>query len=288
MENFIDLHIHSNKSSDGDLSPEEIIVLAKKAGFTAISISDHDSLDAYPEALEKGKKYGIEVIPNIEVTTNFNGRELHILFPFIKWKSKEIESFIKKIKKRRFRLALKRIEKLKEIGFNISMDEVLESSQGTPPLGTAIAKVILEKERTNPRLEKYFEKDTFKAPYRFYKDYFEENKPAYVHFENIPAEEAIKIGKSFGGVPVLAHPGASFCRIETGDAIILKKAGLKGLEVWTSYHNEELTEKYLKMALDNGLIPSAGSDFHGKIKPIVTIGMVKGDYRILEDLKKRR
>jgi len=79
----VDLHIHSNKSSDGDFSPFHIIQLSKKNKLRAISIADHDTVAAYPEALELGEEEGIEVIPSLELTTLFGDREFHLLLPLL-------------------------------------------------------------------------------------------------------------------------------------------------------------------------------------------------------------
>ena len=85
MDDRVDLHIHSNRSSDGDFSPEHIVNLAKEANLRAIAISDHDTVDAYPETIKHGEENGVEIIPSIELTTLFEGREFHLLCPFINW-----------------------------------------------------------------------------------------------------------------------------------------------------------------------------------------------------------
>ena len=132
---FIDLHIHSNKSSDGDLTPLEICEIAKRKGLRAISIADHDTLEAYPEALLAGKNNGIEIIPNIELTTSFEGREFHLLLPFLDWTNNKFYEILKKAKKLREIEAKKRVEKLRELGFDISWEEVKEKTRTQPPLG---------------------------------------------------------------------------------------------------------------------------------------------------------
>ncbi|MBC8358451.1 MAG: PHP domain-containing protein, partial [Candidatus Aminicenantes bacterium] len=101
MQGKIDLHIHSNKSSDGDFSPFHIIQLSKEKRLRAISITDHDTVAAYPEVLQLGEEEGIEVIPSIELTTLFNGREFHLLLPFINWKKKILLDFINQVSEKR-------------------------------------------------------------------------------------------------------------------------------------------------------------------------------------------
>jgi predicted metal-dependent phosphoesterase TrpH len=90
-------------------------------------------------------------------------------------------------------------------------------------------------------------------------------------------------------VPVLAHPGAYFENATKEDLVQLKERGLAGLEVFTSYHKPEQTRFYAEVAKELDLVPTAGSDFHGRIKPHVTFGLIKdGHYGMVEELQKRR
>ncbi len=289
---YIDLHIHSNKSSDGDLTPFEICKIAKEKNLKAISIADHDTLQAYPEALLAGKKFGIEVIPNIELTTSFQGREFHLLLPFIDWTNKEFYEILNKVNNQRVQEAKRRVEKLMELGFDISWEEVQKKVKSHPPLGVVIAKILLDKEakKKNSPLHKYLEgeKKSF-APYRFYQDYFTEGKPAYFPKIQIDIRKAIKEGKRYKAVPVLAHPGSYFQKATEKDILQLKEEGLVGLEVFTFYHTPEQTNYYLEIAKKLDLVPTTGSDFHGRIKPHIRIGELKeGGYWMIEELRKRR
>jgi predicted metal-dependent phosphoesterase TrpH len=271
MNDRIDLHIHSNKSSDGDFSPFHIIHMAKKTGLKAISISDHDTVAAYPEALALGEKAGVEVIPGIELSTVFDSREFHLLLPFVLWGTKAVKRLESDVKKRRALTARERVNKLRGLGFDISWKEVIQKSGAFPPLGVTIAQVLLD------------------APYLFYKDFFMEGKPAFVPSKDISLLDMLDIVGETGGVPVLAHPGASFQNVNKKDLSLLKSRGLKGLEVYTSYHNEEQTRNYKRLAEEFDLVPTAGSDFHGMIKPHITFGSVKeGGYWMIDKLRKRR
>lgn len=282
----VDLHIHSNRSSDGDLSVEEIVKLAS-GRLRAISISDHDTLDAYPEALETGNSYQVEVIQSVEITTNFNGKELHILSPFVE-KRGQILELLEKLKDGRMFLAEERIKKLQKIGFSIKIDDVLSLSSNAIPIGTSIARFLFLSQPDHPLLKKYLEEPA-KAPYRFYKDYFEPGGAAYVPFNYVSTEEAIEAVINSGGVPVLAHPGASFCKVDKDELSYLRRKGLEGVEVWTSYHSQEKKLFYFQLSIELELIPTPGSDFHGSIKPHVHFASIEeGDYSIVEMLRERR
>lgn len=292
MPGPVDLHIHSCNSSDGDFTPLHLVRLAREQGFAAISISDHDTTAAYPEALRYGEEEGVEVIPGIELTTLFGEREFHLLLPFIDWRSKILKTLVERVADGRIAEARARVAKLQELGFDLEWEEVEKASSPFPPLGVTIAQVLLlkGKESGEPSFSKYFSSENaMLAPYVFYKDYFVEGKPAFVPRQNISLLEVLKIVPKTGGVPVLAHPGAAFQRVTRTDLAVLCRNGLAGLEVYTTYHDATQTQQYLEWARDFDLVPTAGSDFHGTIKPHVPFGRIKdGDYSMVEKLKQRR
>lgn len=286
-----DLHIHSKYSSDGDLSPKEIIFLAQEKKLKAISIADHDSVGAYPEALEVAQGTGVEVIPSVELTTLYDEREFHLLLPFADWKHPTLLGFIRQVHEARIDEAKERIRKLQQLGFDISYEEAIKKGSSSPPLGVVIAKRLLEKDsaRNDSRLTKYFEAGNVKfAPYIFYEDYFRPGKPAYVPKKIVSILEVLSRAAEFGAAPVLAHPGADFEQATFEDLERLKDYGLVGLEVFSTYHDERMTAIYLDMARRLDLVATAGSDFHGRIKPHVAFGCVRdGSYSMVEALRQR-
>jgi len=288
----VDLHIHSNKSSDGDFTPSQIVHLAKEMGLRAISITDHDSVDAYPEALNIGKEIGLEVIPGVELTTLFTDREFHLLIFFVAWERAIVKDLVKKVADRRFIEAKGRVDKLQKLGFSIEWEEVIQEAAPHPPLGVTIADVLLKKAEKNadPLFKKYLnENSRMYAPYLFYKDYFADGRPASVPRQNIYLKDVLELAPQIGGVPVLAHPGASFEQVTREDLEVLKGFGLQGLEVYTSYHENSMAEYYKGLALELDLVATAGSDFHGRIKPQVPFGSLNnGGYWMVEELRKRR
>jgi predicted metal-dependent phosphoesterase TrpH len=292
MQGQVDLHIHSNKSSDGSLSPFHIVQLAREKNLEAISISDHDTVAAYPKALQFGEDAGVEVIPGIELTTLFNEREYHLLLPFVNWKKKTIFKLIAQASKKRIKEAKERVLKLQEIGFEISWKEILKNTRSGPPLGVTIAQVLLSKaeSKKSPALKKYLNGTNRNfAPYLFYEDYFTKGKPAWVPKRNLDLLDVLKVAPQTGAVPVLAHPGAHFQNSSREDLAILKENGLEGLEVYTYYHDPSQTQLYKKIAEELDLVPIAGSDFHGKIKPHILFGSLKeGQYWMVEELRKRK
>jgi 3',5'-nucleoside bisphosphate phosphatase len=126
MNGLVDFHIHSNRSCDGDFSPAELVGFAAARGFKAISIADHDTVAAYPEVIEDGRKAGVEVIPGIEITTLYDGREFHLLLPFVDWGSAAVTAIVGRMTESRMVEARERVERLREQGLEISWDEVWE------------------------------------------------------------------------------------------------------------------------------------------------------------------
>ncbi len=292
MSERVDFHVHSDKSCDGDFSPADLVGFAKNLDMRAISIADHDTVAAYPEAVELGRKAGVEVIPGIELTTLFGGREFHLLLPFVDWTSPALTAIIEGQTRCRMDEARERVGKIQGLGFALTTEEVREKTNGVPPLGVKIAQILLEnpENENNPALEFFYKKENRPyAPYMFYKEYFAEGKPAYVPKKFVGLLDVLAAAPGTGGVPVLAHPGAYFQRTTAEDARVLKGHGLAGMEVYTFYHTPEQVVFYRAMAEELDLVATAGSDFHGRIKPHVAFGALQeGDYGMVERLKARR
>jgi predicted metal-dependent phosphoesterase TrpH len=292
MSGRVDFHVHSNKSSDGDFSPADLVGFAKDLGMRAISIADHDTVAAYPDAVELGRRAGVEVIPGIELTTLFGGREFHLLLPLVDWTSPSLARIIEGQTECRMMETRERIERLQALGFTLTIEEVRAKSPGAPPLGVKIAQILLDHAENgqNPALAAYYRPENRAyAPYLFYGDYFAEGKPAHVPKRFVALTDVIEAAPATGGAPVLAHPGAYFQRTTPEDARELKAHGLVGMEVYTFYHTPEQMAFYRGLADELDLVATAGSDFHGRIKPHVAFGVLPyGDYGMVEELRARR
>lgn len=287
----IDLHLHSNRSCDGDFAPEALVGLAAEHGFRAISIADHDTVAAYPEVLDAGRAAGVEVVPSMEVTTLYDGREFHVLLPFVDWASPAVGGLAERVSEGRFAEARERVARLEALGFDVAWPDVEAVTNETAPLGVKIAQILLDRPSSarDPRLAPFLEDGGAFGPYLFYRDYFAEDKPAFVPKRHVPLFEVLDLAPAAGAVPVLSHPGAYFQRTTRDDLLALKARGLAGLEVYTSYHTAEQVGDYARLAAELDLVPTAGSDFHGRIKPHVTFGSLReGRYWMVEKLRARR
>ena len=289
---FVDLHVHSNRSSDGDFSPTELARMAAEAGFAAIAIADHDTVAAYPDAFEDGRREGVEILPNMEVTTMFSGREFHVQLAFLEWDNPRVARIVERVAETRWREAQERVANLRAVGIDLSWEEVKRASPEVAPLGVTIARILLDKpeSRRDPALRRYYDENGGPLPPSFfYKDFFLEGTPAFVPKRHIGLVEILEEAPLVGAAAVLSHPGAYFQNTTHADLVRLKDCGLIGLEVFTSYHDGEQTELYAEEARKLDLVPTAGSDFHGRVKPHVAFGSVRaGGYEMVEALRRRR
>jgi predicted metal-dependent phosphoesterase TrpH len=242
-----DLHTHTNYS-DGVLSPEQLINKAKNAGLSYLAITDHDNVDAVEEAIETGKSIGVEVIPGVEISSDHNGREVHVLAYFFNYKDEEFLSYLKHVRGERYKRAERIVEKLNEINIPIKLDDVLAQVKGSGSIGRPhIAVALLEAGYVDTYIE------TFNK-------YIGDGKPAYVKKPNLSTQEAIKLIARSGGLSFLAHPGRN---IRDEELCQIIEFGIDGIEIIHPSHNQTDSAYFQKTAGQYFLLESGGSDFHG-------------------------
>lgn len=288
MGRTIDLHIHSSHSEDGEYPVAELFSMARDAGIDAISITDHDDIQSIRDAEGLPAEYGVKYIPGVEVTTVFpvDASQQHILGYFIRENDHAFIATLRTIQTLRAKVAAKRIEALRNIGFTLNDTRINEMSAGRAPTATSIMREIFlnEDNKDDPRLRDYFSgKNKNNRLPSFYRAYFTEGKPAYVQFESIPTRDGIAAILSAGGIPVLAHPVFVKNRAWLD---IIRDYGIQGIEAVSTYHSSEECRFFQEYAHTNGLCITAGSDFHGpQSKPLVKMGGISGnDYSLVESL----
>ncbi|HPZ42431.1 MAG TPA: PHP domain-containing protein [Bacillota bacterium] len=266
-----DLHIHTTYS-DGLDPPEKIVSLAKSAGLGAIAITDHDTLDGIIPAVKAGKEQNLEVIPGIEVSSEYGGEEIHILGYLIRLNHEELLDKLSLFRENRIDRIKKMIQKLRNLGFEVDLNRVLQisgsGSLGRPHLAAAL-------------LETGAVKSTAEA----FNLYIGAGRPAYVPRYKLTPAEAIQLIHSAGGVPVLAHPGLNRSLQLLGE---LKAAGLAGLEAYHPAHTREQAACLVRLAEANDLIVTGGSDYHGPGHPAgCRLGSDTVPCSVVADLKKK-
>lgn len=241
-----DLHIHTTYS-DGAFTPDEITEMARKRNIKFISITDHDTMGAYGHF--KDDYDDITVIPGVEVSTYYMGRELHILSYFHDPFDKNLLSLLEKFKSDRIDRYYKILSNLKDLDIQIPESEPPMDSYGR----AHIAKLLIEHGYVR----------NIKEAFNVYLDV---DKIAYEKRFKIDTKDALQALRAAGGIPVLAHPGEKLYNLHFEKLILeLKVYGLLGLEVYHPSHKKELSNRLYDMARKNKLIITGGSDFHGQL-----------------------
>ena len=245
MAQYTDLHTHS-VFSDGTLTPTE-------KNLSSVALTDHDTVDGTEEFLQAGKKYGVEAVSGIEFAAyyDFLGKktEIHIVGLFIDHKNKELLDATARIKKQRYERNIKMLEKLTEIGFPMTYDELYEIS-GCGNCTRAHYAQLMYKKGYTKSVNEAFEK------------YISLGLPGFVPRKLITPKEAIEIIRGAGGIPIL---------------------GLMGMEVMYSTFRSEQEREITRIATEEGLLFSGGSDFHGKNKADIDLGTGRGNLKIPEE-----
>lgn len=274
----LDLHMHSCFSDDGEFTPEEIIDMAISNNVKTISITDHNSIKALDRAVSYSRIKDINFIPGIEIDCTFNNKNLHLLGYNINYENQCFHDLEKYILNQERLVATEKIQKIKDFTkLNLDKNEVLRKSHNGVVTGELIAEILLEdlENRKSPILKPYIAGDRSDMPFvNFYWDYFSQGKIAYVPINFLQLKDGINMIHENKGIAILAHPGNNFKdNLDLIDDLISEE--LDGIEVYSSYHTLDQTEYFYKKALNNNLIITCGSDFHGKTKPNISIGNFK-------------
>jgi len=265
----IDLHIHST-ASDGTLTPSAIVSLALDLQLGAIAITDHDTIAGSKEALDQGIPASLQFVTGVEISAtpllkDGPASSYHILGYFIDLGNPELNRLLEKLQAARSARNPEIIKKLQASGFDISLEEVRVQA-GDGQLGRPhIAQTLLSKGYV----------ESFDHAFAAY---LSKGRSAYVDKFRIDCPRAIEIITGAGGIPVLAHPG--LLGLESDEALeallaALKEMGLLGLEVLYPNHTAEQIARFTDLAAAQDLLITGGTDFHGGLKPEISLG--RGD-----------
>ncbi|MFO7753847.1 MAG: ribonuclease III [Desulfobacteraceae bacterium] len=278
---MIDLHIHST-ASDGSCTPAEILELVSKAGITAFSLTDHDTIDGAKEILARKTPNSPEFLTGVEISCNWpEGRNredsLHILGYGFDVHNRNLNNTLEKLKKARYERNPQIIQKLNDLGYDISMDEVEKLSSDGQTGRPHVARVMVEKGIV----------DSFDLAFD---KFLARGCPAYVDKYRIRCEEAVSLIHEAGGIAVLAHPGLIGPENEQLAEKLIKDlalTGLDGVEVYYPEHSEKQTENLEGIAERLDLLATGGTDFHGSFKKGIRIGTGYGTLNVRDFLLDR-
>lgn len=246
MQKFADLHIHTI-FSDGILTPDEVFQKAVAKNLSAISFTDHDSIDGCLYSQSIKRDYDIEFIDGIEFSSYEDGKEYHILGYHIDLFNKQLLTTISELRLSRLKRAEKIVQKLDRLNISLSLDTILSKADQAPITRPHIAATLVEQGYVHSLKEAFML-------------YLGDGCPAYEPKAQLSCEKVISIINKAGGVAVLAHPGKFIANDVLYNMI---KSGLDGIEVVHPMHDSE-TEKYFKkIASQYWLVTTGGSDYHG-------------------------
>jgi len=266
-----DLHIHSSHSSDGVLTPAQILTVVRTRGISTFSISDHNTLTACNEMKWNKGRYGSETmfINGVELSTFHGDREIHVTAYGFNEGCHALIGVLEMFKQNRDLQTQMRVERLQDMGFTIEYGELMKAANGRTPSGVTFLTVLSKHPENREALYDYLEGEKSISPFtNFYFDYFFKDGKAWVDVRLLDYYETVERLKD-KAVLCIAHPGLYKDReIEE-----LLTDGISGIEAYSTYHSHEQVQKYLDVAKNHNLLVTAGSDFHGdRIKPGIHIG----------------
>lgn len=289
--NIVDLHVHSTKS-DGTLTPTELVQYAIEKGLSAFALTDHDTTEGINEALAAANKHNeaiangeikglpLEVIPGIEFSTEYLGKDIHILGLYIDYNSPAFKEKIQEFVDSRILRNQKMCKSLASDGIDITYEKLLEENPGAVITRSHYAKYLLNHGYTTS-MKEAFER------------YIGDHCKHFIPREKITPMQAVNLINEVGGLAFLAHPTLYHMSDRVLEGLIqeLKAVGLAGIEaVYSTYTQGEETQMR-KFASKYDLLISGGSDFHGTVKPKLDLAVGYGKLfipeSILSDIKKK-
>lgn len=269
----VDLHVHSNKS-DGSMSPTELVDYAIEKGLAAFALTDHDTTDGLDEAIAYASDKDIEVIPGIELSSEYMGRDIHIVGLFIDHKSSAFLNHISTFRDSRVQRNITMCNRLHdEAGIDISYESLQAMEPGAVITRAHYARYLLDKGYVKS-LPEAFDK------------YIGDHCKYFVPREKITPEAAVKLILDCNGIPVLAHPILYHMTKSQLDTLVarLKDAGLMAIEALYSTYTSSDERLIKELAKKYHLALSGGSDFHGKAKPGLDLGTGYGKLYVYEEI----
>jgi 3',5'-nucleoside bisphosphate phosphatase len=267
---FADLHLHTN-FSDGTFTPEELAAHGKRNNLTAMSLTDHDTVEGCARMAAACEAEGIEFITGTELTAELRGNELHLLGYGIDVENQKLLTETGKFQEVRQNRIREMVARLNQLDIPLPVEAVFTLASCRSPGRPHVARALVQAGFCGS-LDEAFER------------FLKVGRPAWVPKFKISAREAIALIHQAGGAAVMAHPGLN----RTDEAIPeMVAVGLDGLECFHSKHSTGTANHYQQMAAKYGLLVTGGSDCHGNSKGKPLIGTVKIPYQNIEKLKAR-
>lgn len=251
----IDLHAHTT-ASDGTMTPTTLVRLAAERGVDVLGLTDHDTVAGFEEADRVAPHHGVQVVPGIEVSSKLSGRSVHVLGLFVDTSSDVLARTLERIRAERVDRARRMVERLNELGYALTFDEVLEHAHGDVVARPHVARALVARGYVDSV------RDAFTP------ELIADGGRADVPREGLTPSGAVKLIRDAGGAAVLAHPGVTYhggdgVRIPDGLIESLVDDGLAGVEVDHPDQPPDVRAELRRLAAAFDLVATGGSDFHG-------------------------
>ncbi|WP_455682581.1 PHP domain-containing protein [Thomasclavelia sp.] len=275
MEKYIDLHMHSKYSDDGEFTPTQLVEQCHEAGIRIMAIADHNSVKAIDEAKEAAVKLNIEYISAVEIDCTYKGINLHVLGYGIDYHDDDFIVLEENILNQELACSKEKVKLTNELGFEVDLTALDNLSDSGVYTGEMFGEVLLNDPRylEHPLLNPY-RNDGSRSdnPYvNFYWDFYAQGKPCYTRIIYPSLQETIALIKKHGGIVVLAHPGNNLKgQFEIFDEMV--GIGIEGVEAFSNYHSFETVEYFYQTGKKHNILITCGSDYHGKTKPAIDLG----------------
>ncbi|MCM1144399.1 MAG: PHP domain-containing protein [Blautia sp.] len=251
----VDLHVHSNKS-DGTYTPAELVDYALEKGLLAFALTDHDTTAGIEEALSYAENKPIEVIPGIEFSTEYEGKDVHVIGLYIRYDTPSFQAKLQSFVDSRIQRNQKMCENLQGAGIDITYEKLCAETPEAVITRSHYAAYLVKYGYVASRADAFAK-------------YIGDHCKYFVPREKVTPSQAVELILQAGGAPILAHPPLYHMSDDRLDTLVAKLAqdGLMGIEtIYSTYSNQEERDMF-RLAKKYALLPSGGSDFHGGNKP---------------------
>ncbi len=246
-ELYADLHSHTT-CSDGILPVRDLVQKAIDTGFTALSITDHDTMAAHRLLKKEALPSDFSVVPGIELSCHDFGRDIHVLGYFLDMDNEDLQGYERAFHQDREDRAKRMVRQLQDVGAHITFDDVMDHA-GTAPIGRPHVAAALIANGHVATISEAFDR------------YLEVGKPGYASRSPFSVRQAVEVIRAADGISIVAHPHRTFT--EKHLLLNLLATGIDGVEVHHPSHWPTTRDYYARVAAEHGLLVTGGSDFHG-------------------------
>jgi len=278
MTPYADLHLHTNHS-DGSDSPRCVIERAAVKGFSAVAITDHDTVTGVEEGQRCAERLGIDFLTGVEISASYGRVEVHVVGLGVDIREGALCARLEMLRASRSHRIDRMIEELSRCGVEISRKEIEAQLVGGGALGRVHIARVLKARGITKTVQEGFDR------------FIRSGRKAYVPKTSVACLDALNLVHTAGGLAILAHPGIGATAPKLASRLL--EMPFDGIEVFHTMHTPAQTKWLLQLARERGLLVSGGSDCHGtatKREPDVGKVRVPMEYveRIREALAARR